>query len=97
MALTTAVVWLVLFMFVEPARGDTVDPRMLYVIDGDTLALAGERIRLLSIDAPVTGAKRKKPARRAGQYCPEKRGVIVGFSDNRPGGAPESVRPGSRT
>ena len=51
MALATAVLWIALFMFVKPARGDTIDPRMLYVIDGDTLALAGERIRLLGIDA----------------------------------------------
>src|SRR5215203_3573892 len=41
MALATATVWIVLFMFVRPARGDTVDARMFYVIDGDTLALAG--------------------------------------------------------
>ena len=54
MALATAVLWIALFMFVKPARGDTIDPRMLYVIDGDTLALAGERIRLLGIDAPET-------------------------------------------
>jgi len=54
MALATATVWIVLFMFVRPARGDTVDARMFYVIDGDTLALAGERIRLLGIDAPET-------------------------------------------
>ena len=66
MALTTAVVWIVLFMFVKPARGDTIDPRMLYVIDGDTLALAGERIRLLSIDAPETRDARCERERVAG-------------------------------
>ena len=42
MALATATVWIVLFMFVRPAQGDTVDARMFYVIDGDTLALAGD-------------------------------------------------------
>src|SRR5829696_141393 len=64
MALATATVWIVLFMFVRPARGDTVDARMFYVIDGDTLALAGERIRLLGIDAPETRGSMRARARR---------------------------------
>jgi endonuclease YncB( thermonuclease family) len=51
---------------VKPARGDTIDPRMLYVIDGDTLALAGERIRLLGIDAPETRDDRCERERVAG-------------------------------
>src|SRR5829696_7007930 len=66
MALATATVWIVLFMFVRPARGDTVDARMFYVIDGDTLALAGERIRLLGIDAPETREARCERERVAG-------------------------------
>ena len=66
MALATAVLWIALFMFVKPARGDTIDPRMLYVIDGDTLALAGERIRLLGIDAPETRDARCERERVAG-------------------------------
>ena len=38
------------------ASAETVEPRRIYVIDGDTIALAGEhqRIRLLDIDAPET-------------------------------------------
>jgi hypothetical protein len=57
MALASATVWIVLFMFVRPARGDTVDARMFYVIDGDTLALAGERIRLLGhVRGPYCGS-----------------------------------------
>ena len=39
---------------------------MLYVIDGDTLALAGERIRLLGIDAPETRDDRCERERVAG-------------------------------
>src|SRR5215211_736561 len=66
MALATAVVWVGLFMFVKPARGDTVDPRMLYVIDGDTFMLANERIRLLGIDAPETREARCERERAAG-------------------------------
>src|SRR5215208_1316585 len=54
MALATATVWIALFMFVKPAKGETVDARQVYVTDGDTIALARERIRLLSIDAPET-------------------------------------------
>ena len=53
-ALVTATVWIALFMFVKPAKGETVDARKDYVIDGDTIALARERIRLLAIDAPET-------------------------------------------
>ena len=49
-----ATVWIALFMFVKPAKGETVDARKVYVIDGDTIALARERIRLLAIDAPET-------------------------------------------
>jgi endonuclease YncB( thermonuclease family) len=48
------------------AAARTVDPRMLYVIDGDTLALAGERIRLLGIDAPETRDARCERERVAG-------------------------------
>jgi micrococcal nuclease len=57
--LATAVVWI-------PARSDTLDPRMLHVIDGYTLALGGERIRLLGIDAPETRDARCERERVAG-------------------------------
>lgn len=42
------------------ASAETVEPRRIYVIDGDTIALAGERqrIRLLDIDAPETSRPR---------------------------------------
>ena len=66
MALATATVWIALFMFVKPAKGETVDARKVYVIDGDTLALARERIRLLGIDAPETRDARCERERVAG-------------------------------
>ena len=66
MALATATVWIALFMFVKPAKGDTVDARKVYVIDGDTIALARERIRLLAIDAPETRDSRCERERVAG-------------------------------
>src|SRR5215218_1955280 len=66
MALATATVWIALFLFVKPAKGETVDARKLYVIDGDTIALARERIRLLSIDAPETRDARCEREREAG-------------------------------
>jgi endonuclease YncB( thermonuclease family) len=68
MALATATVWIVLFMFVRPARGDIVDARMFYVIDRDTLALAGERIRLARRREPhisPSGAAREEARERA--------------------------------
>jgi endonuclease YncB( thermonuclease family) len=66
MALSTAAVWVVLFLVVRPAKGETIDPRMVYVIDGDTLAIAGERIRLLGMDAPETREARCERERIAG-------------------------------
>jgi endonuclease YncB( thermonuclease family) len=66
MALATTTVWITLFMFVKPAKGETVDARQVYVIDGDTIALARERIRLLAIDAPETRDARCERERVAG-------------------------------
>jgi micrococcal nuclease len=65
-ALVTVTVWIALFMFVKPAKGETVDARRIYVIDGDTIALARERIRLLAIDAPETRDARCEREREAG-------------------------------
>src|SRR3954462_12720336 len=64
-------------MFVRPARGDTVDARMFYVIDGDTLALAGERIRLLGIDAPETREARCERERVAGYETKARGGDLL--------------------
>lgn len=35
-----------------PAHAETVDGRRIVVIDGDTIDVRGERIRILNIDAP---------------------------------------------
>jgi endonuclease YncB( thermonuclease family) len=35
-----------------PARAETVDGDLIRVIDGDTVELAGERIRLVEPDVP---------------------------------------------
>jgi micrococcal nuclease len=61
MAFATATVWIM-----KPAKGETVDARQVYVIDGDTIALARERIRLLAIDAPETRDARCERERVAG-------------------------------
>ena len=53
-AVVIAAVWIALIVVVRPAQGETVDPRKIYVIDGDTVAIARERIRVLGIDAPET-------------------------------------------
>jgi endonuclease YncB( thermonuclease family) len=44
----------------------TVDARKVYVIDGDTVAIARERIRVLGIDAPETREARCERERVAG-------------------------------
>jgi endonuclease YncB( thermonuclease family) len=66
MALSIAAVWVALFMFVKPAKGETVNGLKVYVIDGDTVAIASERIRLLGIDAPGTREARCERERVAG-------------------------------
>jgi hypothetical protein len=52
MAFATVVLTLALFTFSRPAKGEVIDARKVFVIDGDTFALGGERIRLLGVDAP---------------------------------------------
>jgi len=66
MALATATLWIALFMFVKAAKAETVDPHKVYVIDGDTVVIARERIRLLGIDAPETREARCERERVAG-------------------------------
>jgi hypothetical protein len=51
-ALSTSASWIALLVFLGTAKGEPVDARKVYVIDGETFALDGERIRLLAIDAP---------------------------------------------
>ena len=55
-----------LVVFVRPTRAETVDAGKVYVIDGDTVAVARERIRLLGIDAPETREARCERERVAG-------------------------------
>ena len=66
MALANATVWIALFMFMKPAKGETVDARQVYVVDGDSIVLAREHIRLLAIDAPETRDARCERERVAG-------------------------------
>src|SRR5215203_4670500 len=44
-ALLTASLWITLLVFLNPTRAETVDAGKVYVIDGDTVAVARERIR----------------------------------------------------
>src|SRR3954447_23630969 len=80
-ALVTVTVWTALFMFVKPAKGETVDARKVYVIDGDTIALASERIRLLAIDR----RRRATPAasERVAGYKTKARGYPARLEENR--------------
>jgi endonuclease YncB( thermonuclease family) len=55
-----------LVVFVRPTRAETVDAGKVNVIDGDTVAVARERIRLLGIDAPETREARCERERVAG-------------------------------
>ena len=41
--------------FAETPRVETVDGDRIVVVDGDTVRLGGERIRILNIDAPEIG------------------------------------------
>jgi micrococcal nuclease len=66
MAFATVVLTLALFTFSRPAKGEVIDARKVFVIDGDTFALGGERIRLLGVDAPETREARCEQERIAG-------------------------------
>jgi endonuclease YncB( thermonuclease family) len=35
-----------------PAAAEVVDGRRIVIVDGDTIALRNERVRLLNVDAP---------------------------------------------
>jgi len=51
----SALLALALFVFsslMYAARAETVDGRRIVIIDGDTIDVGGERIRILNIDAP---------------------------------------------
>jgi len=51
----SALLTLALFVFgflMYGARAETVDGRRIVIIDGDTIDVQGERIRILNIDAP---------------------------------------------
>ena len=48
------ILWSLLIMTAMPAFGEIVDPDAIYAIDGDTLAIGNERIRLVGYDTPET-------------------------------------------
>ncbi|MDY0241644.1 MAG: thermonuclease family protein [Rhodospirillaceae bacterium] len=41
-------------LLASPALAETVRPESIRVVDGDTLAIGGDKLRLLTIDAPET-------------------------------------------
>lgn len=51
----TAPILLLAFLLAGPAWAETVNGSDFYVIDGDTVDIAGERIRIANIDAPEIG------------------------------------------
>lgn len=51
-AAVLALVMFVLCYATSPARAETIDGRRIVIIDGDTIDVGGERIRILNIDAP---------------------------------------------
>lgn len=57
---------LVAMMGLAPAAAETVDGRSVVIIDGDTIALGRERIRILNIDAPESFRSRCEAELAAG-------------------------------
>src|SRR5215204_665021 len=71
-----------LVVFVRPTRAETVDAGKIYVIDGDTVAVARERIRLLGIDAPETREARCERERVAGYRTKARSVDLLRFSQS---------------
>src|SRR4051794_7003986 len=71
-----------LVVFVRPTRAETVDARKVYVIDGDTVAVARERIRLLGIDALETREARCERERVAGYWTKARIVDLLRFSQS---------------
>jgi micrococcal nuclease len=67
------------FAFSSPARGEVIDARKVYVIDGDTFAVGRERIRLLGVDAPETRDARCEQERIAGYRTKSRAVELVRF------------------
>jgi micrococcal nuclease len=67
----------VLLALALSASGETFDGRRAIIIDGDTLALGNERIRLLNIDAPESFRSRCERELVMGLKAKERLAVLV--------------------
>jgi micrococcal nuclease len=67
----------VLLALALSASGETFDGRRAVIIDGDTLALGNERIRLLNIDAPESFRSRCERELVMGLKAKERLAVLV--------------------
>jgi endonuclease YncB( thermonuclease family) len=63
--------------FLTPAAADTFDGRSAVIIDGDTIALGRERVRILNIDTPETHEPRCERELVAGLKAKERLAQLV--------------------
>ena len=66
-----------LFLAAVPAASETFDGRRAVIIDGDTIALGSERIRILNIDAPESFRSHCERELAAGLRAKERLAALV--------------------
>ena len=68
---------LALLLAALPAASETFDGRRAVIIDGDTIALGSERVRILNIDAPESFRSHCERELRAGLKAKERLAALV--------------------
>lgn len=61
-----------------PTASETLSGQQLRIVDGDTVALGSERIRILGIDAPESHEPRCQSELAAGLRAKERLGQVIG-------------------
>lgn len=77
MTVKTILATLALAALLAPSPASAFDTSACSVVDGDTLKCAGQRLRILGIDAPETGKARCEAEKRAGALAKRKMQELI--------------------